>query len=348
MAKRRRRRGSWRVIAENELHRLEDSLAAVEELSAKDESATRWIEATSRYLERARQALAPTRRLGRFRDWYSGAAVETTWTSLHRAGESLLWIEPAVELIVEFPNLEATFESNIKENDPRRVKLAPALAEAQRILLTEQRPEKVTDALRAKLVAILYAAHVASDTAHETVRRWRNVLFLTGLAVAILAIVVAAIHAIAPSFLSLVPTDGVTQKHDATEVWEVEVVAAIGGAITAVLALNRFSGFTDPFGLPTIQALVRIPMAAVIGLFGILLMQTSTLGALKPQDGTAILAYAFLFGYAQEPLLRAIDRQAGKVLDPARAKDEPTAATPTRTTPPAQPPGETGGTTQPA
>jgi hypothetical protein len=53
-------------------------------------------------------------------------------------------------------------------------------------------------------------------------------------------------------------------------------------------------------------------------------MQTSAFGALKPQsEDTTVLAFAFLFGYAQEPLLRMIDRQAGKVLDPARDKSEP-------------------------
>jgi hypothetical protein len=175
------------------------------------------------------------------------------------------------------------------------------------------------------LVAILHAANVASDTAHAAVRKWRNVLLLAGAAVGALSIALAVVHAIAPSFLSLLPASGPAMQGDAVEPWEVELVGTVGGGIAAVLALTRFSGFTDPSGLPTIQALVRIPMSAMTSLFGVVFMQTSTLDALKPQTHpTTILAFSFLFGYAQEPLLRAIDRQAGKVLDPARTKDEAT------------------------
>jgi hypothetical protein len=140
--------------------------------------------------------------------------------------------------------------------------------------------------------------------------------------VTLLALVVAGLHALVPNFLSLAPV-GVPGHSGAVEPWAVELVGAVGGAIAALLALNRFSGFTDPFGLPTVQALVRIPTAAVTSLFGVVLMQTSALDALKPQQGTKVLAYAFLFGYAQEPFLRMLDRQAGKVLNPARDKSEP-------------------------
>jgi hypothetical protein len=75
--------------------------------------------------------------------------------------------------------------------------------------------------------------------------------------------------------------------------------------------------------MPVYQALLRIPSAAATSLVGILLLQSKALGALAPVGGLEIYAYAVLFGYAQEPLLRAVDRQAGNVLDPARSKDDP-------------------------
>jgi hypothetical protein len=81
----------------------------------------------------------------------------------------------------------------------------------------------------------------------------------------------------------------------------------------------------------------------VTSLVGVLLMQTSTLDALRPQNGATVLAYAFFFGYAQEPLLRGIDRRAGEVLEPARSKDEPAKTIP----PPALPP-PTGPSTGPS
>ena len=271
-------------------------------------------------LERAERAVEPARLLRSVQNWYSGAAVESAWTSLHRASEALLMIQSPLSLPSEFADIEAAFETNVNPGDPRRESLAKALKEARKILVEGEAPEQIPQALRAKLRAARRAANVASDTAHASVRRWRNVLLLAALALGSLAVAVAVVHIWAPAFVSLKPS-GVSGR--APEPWEVELIGALGGALAAVLALNGFSGFTDPSGLPTTQAWARIPTAMVTSLFGVILMQTKALDILTPQTGTTVLAYAFVFGYAQEPLLRMIDRQAGKVLDPARGKDEP-------------------------
>jgi hypothetical protein len=231
--------------------------------------------------------------------------------------------------------------------------LAHFLSEVSDVLVMNQPQEQLTATLRGKLKAVRSAANIASDTAHETVRSWRNLLFVGGSVLGVLAAVVTAVHVAVPSFFSLVPS-GVTQKGDAIEPWQVVLVGSLGGALAAVLALIRFSGYTDPAGLPVVQALLRIPTAAVTSLIGVLLMQTATLDVLKPQNGATVLAYAFFFGYAQEALLRGIDRRAGMVLDPARSKDEPAktippaAAPPAAGPPPSQPPtAQQGGPANP-
>jgi hypothetical protein len=316
--RRAKRRTSWQVLVESEIERLATQINTL-----GDASTSPWAAAAGRHIELARDAIAPCGRFRALRNWYTGAAIEAAWTSLHAAGEALLRIVPPTELIAEFPSIEAAFDANLRPDDPQRVTLEPAFAEAQNVLIETQRMDLVTETLRRKLVAIMHAAHVASDTAYEKVRRWRNVLLIAGTAVAILAVVLAVVHELNSDFLSLAPVVGSSPNGSVAEPWQVELVGIVGGAITAVLALGRFSGFTDPSGLPTVQALVRIPMSAITGLFGVLFMQTSTLEALRPQTGaTTVLAYAFVFGYAQEPLLRMIDRQAGNVLDPAHAKDE--------------------------
>jgi hypothetical protein len=225
-------------------------------------------------------------------------------------------------LIAELIQTDAAFRASIEPSDPRYQDLAHLLAEINAILVTHQQPERMTALFRSKLRAVRAVANVASDTAHETVRRWRNLLFIVGCGVGLLAILVTVIHAAVPAFFSLAPK-GVRLKGDAIEPWEVALLGALGGSLAAIMALNRFSGFTDPAGLPVVQALARVPTAATTSLIGVLLMQTATLDVLKPQNGATVLAYAFFFGFAQEPLLRAIDRRAGMVLNPARSKDEP-------------------------
>ena len=317
-----RTRGAWQANLANQVQRLSDELETLprpaEDGRALFESYRRVVE---RHLDRAGKVLEPVGRLQLLFDWYSGAAIETASASLHRASETLLMIQSPAALASELPDVAAAFESNLPPDDPRRMDLKPALDEAAQVLLDEHGPRDVTDVLRARLRAARRAANAVTAMAQSSVRRWRNALVWAGAWVAFLAIAVAVVDGLVSDFLSLAPNG--MGNDGAVDPWSVELVGAVGGALAALLALTRFSGFTDPFGLPTTQALLRIPTAAATSLVGVVLMQTAALDALRPQEGTKVLAFAFLFGFAQEPLLRMIDRQAGKVLNPARDKSEP-------------------------
>jgi hypothetical protein len=333
----RRPRGAWRVLAQSEIDRLSDELRLAAptpdvQLVSGQLDPQGYVEAVkqtvSDHRDQAAKALSPVGPLQAMRDWYSGAALEQAWLNIHRAGEALLMIQSPGSVTAEFVQIDAAFRAMIEPQDTRYAMLANTLAEVNKRLLVDQHPDQLSSIERSKLKAVRSVANIASDTAHETVRRWRNLLLVGGLVLAAFAVGVTVVHAFVPAFFSLVPASPVTQAGDAIEPWQVVLVACLGGALAAVIALNRFSGFTDPAGLPVVQALLRVPTAAVTGLVGVLLMQTSTLDALKPQNGVTVLAYAFFFGYAQEPLLRAIDRRAGSVLAPARSKDEPAKTTP--------------------
>ena len=318
------------MILEEEITRLRRELRSaqappkVKDLGFEPESfLRRQEEIVEQYLDQAEAALEPPGPLRRIRLWYSGAAIEEAWRCYHRASEALLLIQSPGSLASEFMDLQAAFLSNVPPGDPRRLEFSKVFDEARRLVMEQQTPSEVDAALRSNLLAARRAANVTSDTAHGTVRSWRNILMVSGLVLAALAISLAVVHAFVPSFLSLVPSKG-TQRGDAVEPWAVELIGMVGGALAAVLALARFRGFTDPYGLPTAQALLRIPTSAVTALFGVLLMQTAALDLFSPRpDATTVLAFAFIFGYAQEPLLRMIDQKAGEVLNPARAKDEP-------------------------
>jgi hypothetical protein len=348
----RRRRGAWRVIVQSEIDRLYDELKLVGEppgvqLVSGGMNPAEYVAAVTQaiddHLRQAKDAIQPVGPLRTLLDWYSGAALEQAWLNLHRAGEALVLIQSPGSVTSEFVQVDAAFRAVIEARDPRFGNLSGALTELHAKLLVDQQPDQLGAVLRSKLKAVRSVANVASDTAHETVRRWRNLLLVGGVVLAGFATAVTVVHVFVPSFFSLVPAAPVKQVADAIEPWEVALVGSLGGALAAVLALNRFSGFTDPAGLPVLQALLRVPTAAVTSLIGVLLMQTSTLDALRPQNGVTVLAYAFFFGYAQEPLLRAIDRRAGDVLNPARSKDEPA-----KTIPPAPPPSPGPGLTPPA
>jgi hypothetical protein len=320
--------GAWHVLAQSEVDRIRNELALAvfppdpDSIIgiAPDDYLDAVKTAASTHLDKAETALQPVGPWRALTDWYSGDAIEQTWLNIHRASELLVMIQSAGSVTAEFVQADAAFRAVVPSTDPRSANLAGALTEITQDLLVKHPPGAFSATLRGKLKAVQGVANVASDTAHATVRHWRNLLLLGGLVLAGFAGAVTIIHAFVPGFFSYSHPG---QKGDAIEPWAVALVGSLGGALAAVLALNRFSGFTDPAGLPVVQALLRIPTATVTALIGVLLMQTSTLNVLKPQDGMTVLAYAFFFGYAQEPLMRAIDRQAGAVLNPARSKDEP-------------------------
>jgi hypothetical protein len=307
--------GTWRALVFAEADHLEDEL---ERITHPDPNApeAREYDRIRRNIALARAAAGAGRWPWRPSEWYSGARIETAWASLHRAGEELIDLQDSTVVIAQIPDILAAIEASLKPDDPRATSFEPVL----KALIEAQQPLDLSPAARAQIRAARRAANVASDAAHGVVRRWRNLLLIVGLFVGVVVALLAVIHAFVPDFLSLDPP---ARMADAVEVWAVEAVGAFGGAIAAVLAINRFSGFSDPYGLPLYQALLRIPMATATALLGVVLMQNSVIDALKPQTGTKLLAYAILFGYAQEPLLRLVDRQAGKVLDPARSKDDP-------------------------
>ncbi len=314
-----RARGGWRSSLTNQVKRLSDELDTLPAPGEADRSLfDSYRQVVERHLASARQRLEPVGPIQLVSDWYSGAAIESASASIARASETLLMIQSPAALATELPDIRAAFESNLPLDDPRRLELKPALDKASEIILAGT--GDVDDVLRGRLRAARRAANAVTAAAQASVRRWRNALVWGGLSVTALTVLVALIHAVVPSFLDL----GANGSESGVAPWAVELVGAVGGALAAVFALNRFSGFTDPYGLPTAQALLRIPTAAATSLFAVVLMQTSALGALKPQtEDTTVLAFAFVFGYAQEPLLRMIDRQAGKVLNPARDKSDP-------------------------
>jgi hypothetical protein len=235
------------------------------------------------------------------RDWWSGARPETAWGALHEAGQLLFERLPPETVYAQIPEPAASVQSNLQTSDPRKVAYLKSLA-----TLEQKQPSQLTNNDQIELARIKRTTDAASDAAHGKVRAYRNLLLSLGVGLSVVVAAMAVIHAIAPSFIDF----GAHKGSDAPEVWAIETAGIFGGAIAAVLALARLETATGPYSLTGYQALLRVPMP----------------GALKPVYGLELYAYAIFFGYAQEPLLRMIDRRAATVTEAARDKNEPTPA----------------------
>ena len=104
----------------------------------------------------------------------------------------------------------------------------------------------------------------------------------------------------------------------------VELVGLTAAAIAAAAAIRRIKGSSERYGLPVALAALKLPTGAITAFLGLLLMRGQFVPGLTALDTSAqILAWALVFGYAQQLFTRLVDQQGQTVLDNVRGADRP-------------------------
>jgi hypothetical protein len=207
---------------------------------------------------------------------------------------------------------------------------------------------------------VIAASRAASSAARRQivkVRSFRNILYATALVLAAVAIGLVLLAARRPELLPLCfhPQDAIvcpttvvggvseTSPEGTVDVflrraagsWDVPLVAAVGlvaAAMSAAVSLRKIQGTTLPYSLPVALAVLKLPTGALTAVMGLLLMRGEFVPGLSALDSPAqILAWAILFGYAQQLFTRFVDDKAHRLLDQVNTQDKPRAAVPTAT-----------------
>src|SRR4029453_805939 len=104
----------------------------------------------------------------------------------------------------------------------------------------------------------------------------------------------------------------------------VELVGLTAAAIATAAAIRRIKGSSERYGLPVALAALKLPTGAITAFLGLLLMRGQFVPGLTALDTSAqILAWALVFGYAQQLFTRLVDQQGQTVLDNVRGADQP-------------------------
>ena len=104
----------------------------------------------------------------------------------------------------------------------------------------------------------------------------------------------------------------------------VELVGLTAAAIATAAAIRRIKGSSERYGLPVALAVLKLPTGAITAFLGLLLMRGQFVPGLSALDTSAqILAWALVFGYAQQLFTRLVDQQGQAVLDNVRGADRP-------------------------
>jgi hypothetical protein len=216
---------------------------------------------------------------------------------------------------------------------------------------------------RRKIVNIVRAASSAALREHVRLRSFRNVVVITATLMLLLAIGVAITGFLHPTLIPLCfapeeagqvtvvcptsqsepfipvgqePQFGVPMRDIDNVVKDtakppdllvVELVGLTAAAIATAAAIRRIKGSSERYGLPVSLAALKLPTGAITALLGLLLMRGQFVPGLSALDTSAqILAWALVFGYAQQLFTRLVDQQGQTVLDNVRGADRPQAA----------------------
>ncbi len=119
-------------------------------------------------------------------------------------------------------------------------------------------------------------------------------------------------------------TQSTAQRED---VAIIELVGLTAATVAGAAAINGVRGSSERYGLPVALAALKLPLGAITAVLGLLLMRGQFVPGLSALDTSAqILAWALVFGYAQQLFTRMVDRQGQVVLDSVRGADRPDAS----------------------
>jgi hypothetical protein len=117
--------------------------------------------------------------------------------------------------------------------------------------------------------------------------------------------------------------DKIDETASSLDIVVVELVGLTAAAVAAAATIRSIRGSSERLGVPIALVLLKLPTGALTAFLGLLLMRGQFVPGLSALDTSAqILAWALVFGYAQQLFTRLVDRQGQTVLDSVRGADK--------------------------
>ncbi|WCB94412.1 hypothetical protein DSM104299_03148 [Baekduia alba] len=276
-----------------------------------------------------------------------GASVERASSQLDAAEVCLLRISSPAYVVAQLPALVAQTEAALGADDARTVELRRVAGTADAALPEVER-EKIASIYRAAVnetrkqvtrvrsfrnvllsTALALALCVAGLTVATAIRPSLLPLCFTPVDTAVCPTTTGTPVVPPPSVPQVVGETTVAQAQEAhlmdekirdtAEGWDVAVVELVGlvaAAVAAAVALRGMSGTSTPYSLPIALAVLKLPTGALSAVLGLLLMRGGFVPGLSALDTSEqILAWAVVFGAAQQAVTGLVDKQAQGVLD---------------------------------
>jgi hypothetical protein len=345
----------WAVQASVAADRIEHRLA-ISTSGAVSPAQVQAKTAIEDHLAVVRDACTRTGRIGQrgSRDRWRGTSVERAYLNLHSAKIFMVDVVPDFDLDAVVPDVTTRLAMSLDRNDPRRVDL-------ERMLHTAR-----GHARRSALRQAMETAYDASDEEYIRLRDFRNIIILAAAAITILTALLVGAVVRYPDAIPLCFEPGVTvatvtgqqtaqpsgepvqsvcpsgdrQRPTSGDVLIVAGLGALGGALGALVAIRNLRGSSTPYSVSTALAVLKVPSGALCTMIGMLLLSGGFVpGLTNLDDQRQILAYALIFGIAQQLVTRVADNRAQQILNKLPSKDPQAKQAPPPSVAPAPQPG---------
>lgn len=247
----------------------------------------------------------------------------------------MLRLSPLGKVSAMMPGSVAYVREHLPVSDERRVQV-------EQIALSIRAGGVFDDAQREVLVDAMGVARQAHLRENLRVRSFAQIVYGLTAVLTIIVILVGIFGAVSPKTVPLCfqppgigivcPTASEASEQsqqprlDVDELyamvaspWDYAVVEFIGlvaAAVAAAASLRRIRGTSTPYNVPVALALLKLPTGALTAVLGLLLMRGEFVPGLQSLDSSAqIIAWAVIFGYAQQLFTRFVDNQAQTVLN---------------------------------
>jgi len=299
----------------------------------------------------------------RLANWWRGTLVETAYRHMHAAEAQIVGLYDRDELHAEIPVAVARAQTALHRDDLRQWTVEGLQASPPELL-------------RAQLRRVMTDSFAALDARHGQLRNFRNILLRAALLISLLVAATLVVGCLWPHVMPLCfpnevvmdtdplvteqnllncPTRSRTAAPTGGDMLVVALLGLLGGALAASVSIRNLKGTTSPYDVPVALALLKVPLGAFTAILALVAIRADFVPGLSSLDSQEqILAYALVFGFAQQLFTRLLDQQAQTLLEnlPSKdAADEPPRPPPPSTTltpppaaepPPAEPATETG------
>jgi hypothetical protein len=276
---------------------------------------------------------------GRWTNWWRGTLVEAAYRNLHAARAQMVDLYDKNQLRAEIPLVVARANATLHRDDPRWITVDDLEAES-------------VESLRPRMRRVISDSYEQLDLEHAQLRSFRNILFLAAFFVILLIVITLGVVSWHPEFVPLCFPNEVTNAETGVttvkgwncptgteltgsnaaasaqpfDILVVAMLGALGGALTAALSIRNLKGTSTPYDVPVALAILKVPLGAFTAILALVAIQGKFVPGLSVLDSQGqILAYALVFGFAQQALSRLLDRQAQTLLEglPGGTASEP-------------------------